>query len=58
MAKRYVLTDKLGNEILSSNSFLGYIASLVITTLLSCVGMIIFGGIACAICNLFSFLFS
>lgn len=54
MAKRHVLTDKLGNEILSSNSSLGFFVSILITTFLAAIGIFAIGGIVCGISKLFS----
>lgn len=54
MAKRHVLTDKFGNEILSSNSSLGSFVSILMTILLSALGIFVIGGIVCGISKLFS----
>ena len=55
MAKktRHVLVDKRGNEIFSSDSFLGYIGGLIVITIGSCIVIAIIAAIICGIGSLF-----
>ena len=50
---RHVLVDKRGNEIFSSDSFLGYIGGLIAIAIGSCIFIVIIAAVICGIGNLF-----
>ncbi len=50
---RYVVTDKRGNEIYHSDSFLGFVGRTIIVTMGACFIILIIGAIVSGIASLF-----
>ena len=50
---RHTLVDKRGNEVFSSDSFLGFIGGYVLISIGSCIVIAIIGSIICGISSLF-----
>ena len=50
---KHVLVSKTGKELLSANSFWGFIGMTILSTFLSCLAIIAFAAIVCGIANIF-----
>lgn len=50
---RYTMVDKRGNELFSSNSFLGFVGSAIVVQIGSAIVIAIIGAVICGIASLF-----